>query len=142
VGRNVAPHAVTQRFLRDELTSRGLDSRIADASVVAHELVGNAHQYGGGASLVSLSLLPSGLVLEVTDHGDLSTSLRAATLLGAVRGPARRRAGSGTSPGAGLKVVSLLSQEWGVRTTPSAKVVWARLHEEDELVGPALAHAR
>ncbi|MET8133904.1 MULTISPECIES: SpoIIE family protein phosphatase [unclassified Streptomyces] len=131
-GTPLAPGAA-RRFLRDTLVSwvelampgaEIIDDRLTeDAAVVVSELVTNAVVHAG----TDVELLcrlecaadgpPGPLVVEVSDHH-----------------PSRAIREDGTEPpygtpeyGRGLRLVSALSEAWGITYRPGVKTVWSRL---------------
>jgi anti-sigma regulatory factor (Ser/Thr protein kinase) len=91
----------------------GLPEIELDATVIVSELVENAVRYGAGPGTVRVALGEDGLTVSVTDH--------------AASPPLLHHPGADQQGGRGLVLVDRLSEQWGYRTTPGGKVVWARL---------------
>ena len=107
-------HAVA--CLREWLGAERADAEtrlIDDVRLIVSELVTNAILHGGPP--VQLRMRKGGrrLLIEVRD-GTLST-------------PQLRRALPSDNHGRGLLIVSLLSERWGTRPTPTGKSVWCQL---------------
>ncbi|MFJ7298677.1 SpoIIE family protein phosphatase [Streptomyces sp. NPDC099088] len=131
-GTPLAPGAA-RRYLRDtlegwaELALPGaeiIDDRlIDDAAVVVSELVTNAVVHAGTdvELLCRLEHAPDGppgpLVVEVTDHHPAR----------AIRDDSPERPYGTPEYGRGLRLVSALSEAWGITYRPGVKTVWARL---------------
>lgn len=131
-GTPLAPGAA-RRYLRDtlegwaELALPGaeiIDDRlIDDAAVVVSELVTNAVVHAGTdvELLCRLEHAPDGppgpLVVEVTDHHPAR----------AIRDDRPERPYGTPEYGRGLRLVSALSEAWGITYRPGVKTVWARL---------------
>lgn len=104
-----ARHAATKLLL-----SRGLAARIvADAQVVVGELVANAVVHARTPYSVTVRVTDATVVVEVGDDSPTP--------------PEEREASSDASSGRGLRLLSAVSERWGVRTAPTSKVVWAEL---------------
>ncbi|MFG2434482.1 SpoIIE family protein phosphatase [Streptomyces sp. NPDC048508] len=131
-GTPLAPGAA-RRYLRDtlagwaELALPGaeiIDDRLTDdAAVVVSELVTNAVVHAGTdvELLCRLEHAPDGppgpLVVEVTDHHPAR----------AIRDDSPERPYGTPEYGRGLRLVSALSEAWGITYRPGVKTVWARL---------------
>ncbi|MET7942297.1 SpoIIE family protein phosphatase [Streptomyces sp. NPDC005302] len=131
-GTPLAPGAA-RRYLRDtllgwaELALPGaeiIDDRLTgDAAVVVSELVTNAVVHAGTdvELLCRLEHAPDGppgpLVIEVTDHHPAR----------AIRDDSPERPYGTPEYGRGLRLVSALSEAWGITYRPGVKTVWARL---------------
>lgn len=94
------------------------DDFVQDVQLVCHELASNACDHADEPHHLRLRRRPrdgcDDLLVEVQD-----ASVDAAPKLGtSTAGPNR---------GNGMKMVEALSDDWGVRRTDDAKVVWARL---------------
>ena len=119
-------------FITAQLTTHGMADRVPDATAVIRELVDNARQHGGGTVHTTISLTAERrILLEVADQGAMTPALRAATGLGNVDHPARMSRGAPDRPGTGLKLVALLSREWGIHEGDEGKTVWVQLHDHD-----------
>lgn len=93
--------------------------RLADATAVAAELVGNAVRHAaplpGGVVRVAWRLLSGGRVqIRVTDGGSSST-------------PTIRPPSLDSVDGRGLAIVAALSWRWGVEPDGAGRCVWAEL---------------
>ncbi|MFD0069634.1 ATP-binding protein, partial [Streptomyces sp. NPDC127574] len=131
-GTPLAPGAA-RRYLRDtllgwaELALPGaeiIDDRLTgDAAVVVSELVTNVVVHAGTdvELLCRLEHAPDGppgpLVIEVTDHHPAR----------AIRDDSPERPYGTPEYGRGLRLVSALSEAWGITYRPGVKTVWARL---------------
>lgn len=131
-GTPPAPGAA-RRYLRDTLVGwaeRALpgaeiidDRLIEDAALVVSELVTNAVVHAGTdvELLCRLENAPDGppgpLVVEVTDHHPAR----------AIRDESPERPYGTPEYGRGLRLVSALSEAWGITYRPGVKTVWARL---------------
>lgn len=84
------------------------------AELVVTELVSNAVQHGRPPVELSLDCSgPEGVVISVSD--------------GNPELPRVQTVGPQADHGRGVRLVELLSDEWGVRTRPGGKSVWSRL---------------
>lgn len=103
------------RALLDERLAGMVDPVVlADAKLVATELVTNAYQHGTGAIELWVRLLDDRLRLEVVDEGQgASIHVREASVSGG---------------GRGLRIVQTLSSGWGV--FEGTTHVWAELETE------------
>ncbi|PRX01835.1 UNVERIFIED_ORG: serine phosphatase RsbU (regulator of sigma subunit) [Actinomadura viridilutea] len=102
-------------LVRDRLARWDLPELADSTALLASELVTNAIRHAGGR--VTLRLVrEGGLVCEVFDSSDARPRVRR-------HGDALRDAESGR----GLHVVGSIARRWGVRRTPTGKVVWAEL---------------
>jgi anti-sigma regulatory factor (Ser/Thr protein kinase) len=119
----VPHHARGARVARHRLAAAlaGLVSqdRLADATAIAAELVGNAVRHAaplpGGVVRVAWRLVNGGdLLIRVTDGGS-------------VRTPAIRPANPDSLDGRGLAIVDALANRWGVRRDGMRQCVWAEL---------------
>ncbi|MFF4540582.1 SpoIIE family protein phosphatase [Streptomyces aureus] len=140
-GTPLAP-AAARRFLRDTLEhwtggavpgAEIIDGRLADdATVVVSELVTNAVVHAGTDVDLVCRLErqtdgpPGPLVIEVSDHH-----------------PSRAIREDGAEPpygtpeyGRGLRLVSALSEAWGITYRPGGKTVWSRLLVDGAAVPP------
>jgi len=101
------------------------DSVKRDVALVTSELVTNAvlHAVGDDLHLRLRGAAQGGYVLEVEDHYEGRPSLRP---------PNSTRAG-----GHGLRLLEELASAWGVRATPTGKIVWAAFGDAGELGAPA-----
>jgi serine phosphatase RsbU (regulator of sigma subunit)/anti-sigma regulatory factor (Ser/Thr protein kinase) len=131
-GTPLAPGAA-RRFLRDTLVSWAelalpgveiIDDRLTeDAVVVVSELVTNAVVHAGTdvELLCRLECGPDGppgpLVVEVSDHHPSR----------AIREDGAEHAYGTPEYGRGLRLVSALSEAWGITYRPGVKTVWSRL---------------
>jgi hypothetical protein len=86
---------------------------------VLSELATNAALHAHSEFTVHLRLDPDCLVVEVTDS---STVL-----------PQQREYSLRATTGRGLTLVSALSEDWGVQTSPTGKTVWCRISGESGL---------
>ena len=96
------------------LDAQGLNGDVKQrALVIASELVTNAVVHGEEPITLEVALRDHALRVEVRD-GDEHTGV-----------VARRREDRGVMTGRGLVIVESLAQQWGVRTRPGGKSVWA-----------------
>ncbi|MGW0121170.1 ATP-binding protein [Streptomyces sp. NPDC003327] len=109
-----------ERFCR-ERPGMGEDVVLADALLVATELVTNANRYGGGVRAFRLHLADEGLWIAVTDRARTwPTAVAAATAPAAAPGVAAARPGR-----LGLLIVRRLSKEVTVTPAPGGKTLHA-----------------
>ncbi|KOU69045.1 protein phosphatase [Streptomyces sp. MMG1533] len=93
----------------EQLAAWGLDELAFTTELVASELVTNAIRHATGP--VQLRLLRDrALICEVSDGSSTS--------------PRLRRARSEDEGGRGLFLVAQLTERWGARYTPNAKIIW------------------
>lgn len=122
VVKTLRPHPLSvgqaRNFCTRRLTSV-LDNRsdspavVADAAVIASELVTNALTAGSTAIELALGLRADSIYIEVGDDA-------AGTVQPSNPAP--------TDPkGRGLMVVAALSRDWGVTATEGSKQVWAEI---------------
>jgi two-component sensor histidine kinase len=134
VVKALRPHPLSvgqaRNFCTRRLTSL-LDSRpdspavVADAAMIASELVTNALKAGSSEIELALGLRPNSIYIEVAD--DASGTVRPGN-------PAP------TDPkGRGLLVVAALSRDWGVTAADGSKQVWAEIALPDGAAGSANA---
>ena len=123
--------AAARRFIRDTLVSWGLpgaDDRVADAVLLASELVTNAVVHAG--TQVQLTCRLNGTTVEVSVLD---------------RHPARvipdppGAVDVDRPSGRGLLLPAALSSSWGVTYAPEAKAIWFRLGPDSAADGPAAA---
>ncbi|MFD5570969.1 SpoIIE family protein phosphatase [Streptomyces cadmiisoli] len=100
---------IARTYIREQLSSWGLDALIPTTELLASELVGNAIRYAKGPTLLRL-LYDTELTCEVSD-GSLTT-------------PRIRHAAETDEGGRGLQLVASLSQHWGVRYRHNGKSIW------------------
>ncbi len=81
--------------------------------IVLSELVQNVSQHTGGHGELVVTLDGATVLVEV---GDTSTTV-----------PHVCRTDPYQAGGRGLQVIDAICRQWGVRTCPTGKVVWARL---------------
>ena len=115
--KNFAPRAddvrAARRFAATAAVCWGMDSR--DVETVVGELAANAFRHARTRFSVSLSCDDAVFAVEVADG---SSGVPAIT--------GRVRSRSFVS-GRGLMMVEALANNWGARTTPEGKIVWAEL---------------
>lgn len=101
-------------LVRATLSGWGVaDSVIADATLVANELVANVVDHARGPLRIELLPFGTGVLIRVSDGSPVPPLLH--------RGPVdsvRRR---------GLQLVEALSVRWGHQLTGNGKIVWAEL---------------
>jgi serine phosphatase RsbU (regulator of sigma subunit)/anti-sigma regulatory factor (Ser/Thr protein kinase) len=124
--------AAARRFIRERLVSWGLpadDDRVADAVLLASELVTNAVVHAG--TRVQLTCRLDGMTVEVSVLD---------------RHPARvipdlpsTAADVDRPSGRGLLLPAALSSSWGVTYAPEAKAIWFRLGPDSTTDGQAAA---
>jgi anti-sigma regulatory factor (Ser/Thr protein kinase) len=115
-GVGMPPLASIRAWLRGRLTGVGADT-VADAELLATELVANAHEHGAGCTALRLSM-PTGrevLRLEVDDRGPYRQ----------LRSPPTPQPEA--TRGRGLTLIAAISTSWGVRAGPGHKTVWAEM---------------
>ena len=86
---------------------------IDDVLIVLSELVQNVSQHTGGHGELVIIIDGASVLVEV---GDTSTTV-----------PHVCRTAPHQTGGRGLQVIDTICRQWGVRTCPRGKVVWARL---------------
>lgn len=123
VSRTFDAHASSVRAARHFLLG-SLDAWDAVAfetagEQVISELATNAALHAHSEFTVHLRLDPDCLVVEVSDS---STVL-----------PQQREYSSTATTGRGLTLVTALSDEWGVQSSPTGKTVWCRITPDQEL---------
>jgi anti-sigma regulatory factor (Ser/Thr protein kinase) len=92
----------------------GLSSGDSSLALIVSELVTNAVEYGATPIELRLEHSDGVVTIEVTD--------------GRTGPQPQMRGADRTAPsGRGLRIVAALAREWGVRTTATGKVVWARV---------------
>jgi Histidine kinase-like ATPase domain len=113
---DLEPHLASPRRARVLLRHACLDWALGDtyddAALVVTELVSNAVRHAGTPCRLTITLDADGLRLAVRDHGPLH--------------PALLDAGNPRQCGAGLRVVTTLTQCWGVVPHLDGKTVWAQ----------------
>jgi hypothetical protein len=113
---------MARRFVRDTLTTWGVDEHTDTAALLISELVTNAVLHArSGPEIV---LLFEGTVLRVEVH-DASPVL-----------PARRHYGLQAGTGRGIVLVEEMATQWGAEPTGSGKVVWFELRPGSGLAEP------
>ena len=122
VTKPLRPHPLSVGQARNFCTSRltsVLQSRgdvgdvVADAAMIASELVTNAVSAGSSQIELSIALHGSSVHIEVADN--------------AAGAPATASPSTTDTSGRGLLVVAALSREWGVASAGSTKSVWAEV---------------
>lgn len=109
------PHSIAQarRFTVQTLARWALGQLRDDTELLVSELTTNALLHGGGAA--ELRLAADGRELRVEVH-DVSPML-----------PSARNYGVTSTTGRGLRMVDLLSADWGAEPTENGKRVWFTL---------------
>ena len=103
-----------RRFLDDHWCVEHAALLRPQAELVVTELVSNAVQHGEAPVVLSLDCGGvSGVVISVSDA---NPNL-----------PRVQTVGPHAASGRGVRLVELLSDEWGVKTRPGGKSVWSRL---------------
>lgn len=109
-----------RRLVRDLLAEAGRDDLADTAELVASELITNALLHAATPVEVSASAGPDGVRLEVGDGSDQL--------------PVERDYSALAGTGRGLGLVHQVAKAWGVRRTPTGKVVWADVVAADDPV--------
>jgi Histidine kinase-like ATPase domain len=113
---DLEPHLASPRRARVLLRHACLDWALGDAyddaALVVTELVANAVRHAGTPCRLTITLDADGLCLAVRDQGPVH--------------PGLLDAGDPRRCGAGLRVVTTLTQCWGVAPHAVGKTVWAR----------------
>lgn len=104
-----------RRWVGSWLTDWSDDGRRA-ATLVASELVANVVLHARSESLVSLERDGDCCRLSVADHDR--------------RLPVVKQYGDESPTGRGLKLIGLLSHEWGVEARPDGKLIWAVIWDQ------------
>lgn len=114
---SVSSVPTARHFVESILSGWGLTDLAWPATLITSELAANAalHAHGGDFT-VRITADESGARIEVDD-----TSLRP---------PQQRSYSHEATTGRGLRLVSELSQEWGVTPTAAGKTVWVPLHSD------------
>jgi anti-sigma regulatory factor (Ser/Thr protein kinase) len=102
-----------RRFAATAAVCWGMESR--DVETVVGELAANAFRHAGTRFSVSLSCDDDVLAVEVADGSS------------GVPAIAGRPHARSLVTGRGLLMVDALANDWGARTTPDGKIVWAEL---------------
>ncbi|MFI5494182.1 ATP-binding protein [Actinoplanes sp. NPDC051859] len=103
----------TRDALQREFPAEHNADWIDDVLITISELVQNVSQHTGGPGELIVTLAPGAVLIEVADSS---------TAIPQTRQPAPDRSG-----GRGLLLIEAASQQWGVRTGETGKVVWARM---------------
>lgn len=101
-----------RQVLRRELADRVSPTTLANAQLVASELVTNAWRHGKGAIEARVSVADDRLRIQVKDQGEAA-------------GGTIRPTPPGGSAGFGLRIVEDLALSWGV--SEGTTTVWAEL---------------
>jgi len=115
-----AAAAAARRFVRDTLVSGGLslnDARVADAVLLASELVTNAIVHAGTPLRLTCKLTGTTVEVSVLDRHPARV----------IPEPPGATALIDRPSGRGLVLPAALSSSWGVTYGPVAKVIWFRL---------------
>ncbi len=115
-----AAAAAARRFVRDTLVSGGLslnDGRVADAVLLASELVTNAIVHAGTPLRLTCKLTGATVEVSVLDRHPARV----------IPEPPGATALIDRPSGRGLVLPAALSSSWGVTYGPVAKVIWFRL---------------
>lgn len=110
-----------RRFVERVCRSWGEQDRIFDAQLIVTELVENVIKHAGTYGEIWLSRRDGRLVIEVSDSDSDFPVLQPSEVPSA--GSVLRVRESGR----GVRMVHRLARNWGVRATPTGKVVWAEL---------------
>jgi PAS domain S-box-containing protein len=95
------------------LAGWGVDDRVEAATLLVSELVTNAVRHARSEIRLRLRLIGQRLVVEVADRDS--------------RMPRTERLLVDAESGRGLRLVSSMALRWGVRPTPTGKVIWLEL---------------
>jgi GAF domain-containing protein/anti-sigma regulatory factor (Ser/Thr protein kinase) len=116
-----APDAVprARRFVAEALNGRAPEAVIRTAELVVTELATNAVMHVGPPVVVSVSVTPQVVRVEVADPSRMA--------------PIQAFPGDEAMTGRGLGLVGALSKQWGVTLQPDGKIVWAEFatHQTD-----------
>ena len=113
--------AAARKLVRELLVGWDLESMVADASVVASELVTNAVRHAVGAETYLLELVR-------TDTGIRICVADPSPLLPIVREP-----DIAAPNGRGMQIINALGAEWGWEPLPDGKRVWVDVaHSADD----------
>ncbi|MCF2526596.1 ATP-binding SpoIIE family protein phosphatase [Yinghuangia soli] len=105
--------AEARRLTARKLAEWGLHDLVFTAELLVSELVTNGVRYSAGEIGLRLILRERTLACEVADSSSAA--------------PRVRRSLDDDEGGRGLLLVAQLAQDWGVRTGPRGKTVWAEL---------------
>jgi MEDS: MEthanogen/methylotroph, DcmR Sensory domain/Histidine kinase-like ATPase domain len=115
--------ASVRRFVREALTTWGLDDLVGDVALITSELATNAITHGSSPFRTSLVRVDGALRVAVED--------------GSRAWPERQHARPGDQDGRGMAIVEILSRRSGCDSTPSGKVAWAELSASSTSDQPA-----
>jgi anti-sigma regulatory factor (Ser/Thr protein kinase) len=104
-------------FVGSALAELDLPDAVPDAILVVSELVTNAIVHAGTDITVRVRSVDSDVRVEVEDGSSALPELRILS--------------SGASAGRGLLLVEHFTKQWGAEATPSGKVVWFVVEQED-----------
>jgi len=124
--------AAARRFIRDTLVSWGLpagDDRVADAVLLASELVTNAVVHAGTQVQLTCRLNGTTVEVSVLDRHPARVIPDLPSAAADVDRPSGR----------GLLLPAALSSSWGVTYAPEAKAIWFRLGPDSTADGHAAA---
>ncbi|MFB9376510.1 ATP-binding protein [Kineococcus gynurae] len=106
--------SAARRFLREAVCPVHASAVLEDAELLVSELVTNGVRYGLPPITVAVRCRDgSGLTVEVSDS--------------AAREPQPRNAAPDDESGRGMRLVDVISDDWGVSPTDTGKTVWYRL---------------
>lgn len=108
--------------LQESTGQHGGADWIDDVLIVISELVQNVTQHTRSPGELVVSVEPGMVLVEVGDEDPTAPISPPADALGA--------------GGRGLLLIAAVSRQWGVRTCPRGKVVWARLPAIADPGGP------
>ena len=111
---NASATAATRCFVEAVLDRWEMPGAVMDAQIIATELVENVLRHTSGGGELRLRHRPGMVLIEVADDSD--------TLPKVVESEDYTRAN-----GRGLRMVRVISRDWGVRLKSPGKVVWAEL---------------
>ena len=104
-------------FVSSTIRHWGFHSLCETAELLVSEVVTNVVVHARTPGLATVTALPAGVRVEVTDGGrDL---------------PETRRPGPTEPEGRGLGIVAALSRRWGIEVSHDAKTVWFELDDLD-----------
>lgn len=113
LGPTPAAVAESRAFVAGALRRWDLDSLVLDAELLTSELVTNAVLHAGTELTVTVAV--------ADDKAEVGVADRSHTL------PRQRPAGAKAEDGRGLRLVEMVSRDWGVVDTAGGKQVWFRL---------------
>ena len=108
---------LVEQFARNE----GFGGSCADLAIIVSELVANAFIHGGEPIELTLQAFDGELTVEVADGDARTDGIQPGTNTQVAAG------------GRGLRIVVLLADRWGTRSSQTGKTVWATVREHKRI---------